>query len=478
MGQNPVFADTGRVTGPVKGNGDESYEDIVVANKASDSISVLLNNKSGQFPSTGTLLSTGTGSKPSFVELEDLDNDLYKDLLVVASGNEKILLFINNKASGFNPNPIELPYPVDSPLSAFVGDLNGDSRFDLAIPNTETDQITIVLAGPNGVAGPGVVTTQVPCGIGGLGQLPTYITGGHLNGDINLDLVTPNWEDGTVSVLLGNGDGTFTVNQVIKSGVNTRWAAIADFDGQSGNDLLVVNQGAPQQFPPISGSLIIYFNDGNGGFGSARSLVGVNGPMAAIPTDFDGDGDMDIALINGGIPVPFVNPAIPGNLTIYYNDGTGVFPFRDIFASEGGSTTVGERPVSGCRARLDNTLANDVVVASQSNNQVFIVNIDFIPKSRVYADFNMDQANNSLDLFSYALVFGMRDPRTRAIAELSGDDCLDERDLLTFLSVRNNPIPAILKSAEPLSEIPSSPGSGDRNGDGVVNAADVLMDLE
>ncbi len=475
-GKGPVHAATGRISGPLKADAIEAFQDIAVANSADGSVSILINDGNGQFPTAARTVVVGEGTKPSFVELEDLTNDNYKDLLVVASGTEQVMLFMNSKAGGFLPTPTVLPQSFDSPLSAFVGDLNGDSRFDLAIPNTEADNITIILAGPGGVTDPASQVLTVAVGTPSAGKLPAYIAGGHLNPDLNLDLVTPNWEDGTVSILLGNGNGTFHLSQILKAGVNTRAAAIADIDGLDGNDIIVVNQGAPQQSPPIAGNVIIYLNNGDGTFTGRRTLSPGNGPVSVVPIDFDGDNDMDLAAINGGIPEPFSIPAVAGELALFYNNGAGTFPIVDRFPQ------VGSRPISGACARLDNTQANDLVVANQLDNTVYMVNITFPPILKLYADLNQDLVNDSMDLFSLALLFGKRDPRTRIIGDLNGDGGLSQSDLVSYLSVRRNPVPnpGAAKWVEILDQPPleTSPALADRNGDGVVNINDVMLGFE
>jgi hypothetical protein len=474
VGGGPVHVAVGKVNIPNKSHENESFQDIVTANRAADSVSLLI-NENGHFPAGETQLPTGPGSKPSFVALEDLTNDGLQDLLVIAAGTNQILLFANNGAGGFNVPPAILPQALDSPLAAFIGDLNNDNRFDLAIPNTESDTLTIILSGPGGILGAGSVVHQMAIGNASEGKLPAYIAGGHLNGDLNLDLVTPNWEDGTVSVFLGKGNGNFLAPQVLQAGVNPRTAAIADLDGADGNDLIVVNQGAPQLADPKPGSIMIFLNDGNGHFNGSYTYYTGPSPVAAIPLDFDGNGRIDLAVIHAGIQAPYADPPVPGNLTIYYNDGTADFSTYDRFPE------VGTRPLAAARARFDGSnSANDLVVANQLNNRVTVFNISLPSMPKSYADINLDHVNDGLDLFAYSRLLSARDPRTRQLGDLSGNDVLDDQDLVSFLSVRGNPIPSSSKrigpSARSEKDIQDA-ASADRNGDGVVDANDVLFDL-
>src|SRR5262249_31994197 len=74
-----------------------------------------------------------------------------------------------------------------------------------------------------------------------VGNNPIALAVGDLNNDGKLDLAVANYSSGTISVLLGNGDGTFQTPATYNVGNNPRGVAIADFDGFHGNDLVVAN---------------------------------------------------------------------------------------------------------------------------------------------------------------------------------------------------------------------------------------------
>jgi hypothetical protein len=473
-GDAPVFVAAGKLIQAVTDDSQDAIQDVVVANSGGDSLTILLNDGFGGLPADATKeLPLGEGARPSFVALEDLTNDFFKDILVVAEGTNQVLLFPNNGAGGFGPLPVVLPHAVDSPIAAFIADLNGDNLFDLAIPNTESDIITVVLATASGVTDPSAVVHQVPVGDGLQGRLPSYIAGGHVNAGMDLDLVSPNWEDGTVSVLLGNGDGTFQAAQILPAGLNPRSVVIADFDGASGNDIAVVNQGAPQLVPSQPGSLKVFFNDGAGHFGASVAVYTTGpSPMMAAPVDFNADNHVDLAVVNAGIPKPLADPPVQGDLTIYYNNGSGVFNVRDRFAPD-----FGDRPVALANARIDSTMYNDLVIADQQNDRVFVVNFTYPPTPKTHADITLDQVADALDLFTFSRLFGARDPRTRGIGDMSGDSVLDRKDVISFLQVFANEVPSVRKQSDEKTAAPDAPhlaAGADFNHDGVVDARDVL----
>ncbi|NUN98481.1 MAG: VCBS repeat-containing protein, partial [Candidatus Omnitrophica bacterium] len=473
VGDGPVFVSSGRTTPGAKGV-TQPFQDLAVANRKGDSISILRNDGTGHFPGPATTIPTGVGSKPSFVTFVDIDNDSDEDLLVVAAGTDQLLVLLNDGAGNFALSPALFPHAADSPFSAFAGFLNGDDRVDLAIANTESDSVTVILAGPGGILDPASTSQNIPIGTAVLGRLPTYIVGGHLNADMNIDLVTPNFEDGTVSVLLGNGDGTFQDPIVLDSGINTRTVAVADLDGIAPDDIIAVNQGAPQLPAPIPGNVQLFINQGGGAFTGPLTFSPGTGPTAAVPLDFDGDGDTDIAVANQGIPAPHADPPIPGDVTIAYNNGVGIDPDFDHFPQAA-------HPIAIALARLDDTQANDLAVANQDGDNVLVFTITYPPVARRIADVNLDRASNELDLFSYSVLISKHDPLTRSLADLSGDGVLDPNDLLSLLGKQGA---AASASAAGAFSVPATPevrksqtvGAADTNGDGVVDVSDVLFD--
>ena len=72
-----------------------------------------------------------------------------------------------------------------------------------------------------------------------VGTQPRAVTAGHLNNDAHIDLAVVNYGSNSVTVLIGNGDGTFTSGVPINSSDGTASGAIADFDGDGFNDIAV-----------------------------------------------------------------------------------------------------------------------------------------------------------------------------------------------------------------------------------------------
>jgi Ca2+-binding RTX toxin-like protein len=125
-----------------------------------------------------------------------------------------------------------------SPFGVTAGDLNGDSRLDLATANLSGDSVSVLFNN-----GDGTFTRQADIPVG---NFPGSVTAADLNGDSKLDLAVTNGNTpGSVSVLLNNGDGTFTRQPSdIPVGDNPTEIAAADFNGDSRLDLAVVNNSS------------------------------------------------------------------------------------------------------------------------------------------------------------------------------------------------------------------------------------------
>ena len=116
------------------------------------------------------------------------------------------------------------------PTAVVAGDFNGDGILDLAIANQSAGSVSILLGNTNGTLYTG---NTYPVGSG-----PAGVASGDFNGDGKVDLVVANAQDETLTILLGNGDGTFTVNpSTPATGAYPASIVAADFNGDGKLDL-------------------------------------------------------------------------------------------------------------------------------------------------------------------------------------------------------------------------------------------------
>jgi hypothetical protein len=220
----------------------------------------------------------------------DFNGDGRSDLVAANRWGNSVSVLLGNGDGTFQPP--RTPSATGSlPLSLVVGDFNQDSKLDLATANGYSpgnDGVTILLGNGDGtfVHGPGT---------GGEGfEWADAIATGDLNGDGTLDLVTTSvdyYGTSYISALIGHGDGTFTPHTSAGFGPYfTHVLALADFDGDGSLDLVAGS---------YYGSALMLRGNGDGTFQSPNSDLGVVATSLAV-TDLDGDGNFDIAATTPG----------------------------------------------------------------------------------------------------------------------------------------------------------------------------------
>ena len=122
------------------------------------------------------------------------------------------------------------------------------------------------------------------------GAVPDGIAVGDLNGDGVVDIVTADAGSDSMSVLIGNKDGTYQPRKVLKTGRNPSSIALADLDNDGNLDAIVTNND--------DNTVTIFWGNGKGGFSSTTVLGTGNGPHRIAVGDIDGDGNLDFAVVN------------------------------------------------------------------------------------------------------------------------------------------------------------------------------------
>lgn len=249
--------------------------DLAVA--SSTGVVVLRNDQTGHF-SAGTFYAVS--GQPVSVAAADLSGSGHDDL-IVGSGDGTVSLLMGDGSGHFNALPAVSVGPGS--LSAVVaGDFNGDGRPDLAISEANAGKVTVLLGLGNGSYQPGTSYR--------VGNSPQSLIAANLNGGATTDLVAVNQAANTFSVLMGNGDGTFQAAQDYVAGNGPLAAVAGRFYGGAQNDLAVVNYG--------DGTVSLAAGLGNGAFRAARSYAADLQRKSIAAGDLNGDGISDLVVTN------------------------------------------------------------------------------------------------------------------------------------------------------------------------------------
>jgi hypothetical protein len=223
---------------------------------------------------------------------------------------------------------------------AAVGDFNGDGQLDIAVTATNVPDVdrcpgcttipgslTVFLGEANPIFGPRTTLSNV----GVANSFPVSILPVDLNGDGKLDLVFTNSGqsgsslDNTISVLLGNGDGTFQPERTFPTGIFPVDVETGDFNGDGKPDLAVANQICALTAASCgTGSVSVLLGNGDGSFQPRVDYpVGVT-PLSVAIADFNGDGKPDLAVANYGL---FQGITFEGTVgaSVLINQGNGTF---------------------------------------------------------------------------------------------------------------------------------------------------------
>jgi hypothetical protein len=166
-------------------------------------------------------------------------------------------------------------------------DVDGDEFPDLSLICENTSDVRVHL---NTADGSGLFQPMLQPA-NGTGSTPSPNESWDMDRDGHLDLVTCDVGGSSVSVLLGNGDGTFQPALTYAMGNDPRGLALLDVDGDGDQDVVTANSGA--------GNLTLRRNNGDGTLGSASSFQGgVSGEWGLQAADMDRDGVAD--LVCGG----------------------------------------------------------------------------------------------------------------------------------------------------------------------------------
>lgn len=265
---------------------------LAVAGFQSLDATILLGNGNGSFSPSSTFVYV-QNFPTVCLAAGDFNGDGNLDLAAAGDGSGlPVVVQLGYGDGAFNVVPSS-PFGVSSPSTfVAVGDFNGDGKLDLALLSGggqgPPSGVIILLGNGDGTFTPSA-GSPIPAG-----GAPVAIAVADFNGDGKLDLAVANQGSNNVSILLGNGDGTFTpsAGSPIPTGTQPYAIAVGDFTGSGKLGLAVANNG--------SNTVTILLGNGDGTFTqAANSPVPVGkGPDSLAVGDFNGSGRLGLAVAN------------------------------------------------------------------------------------------------------------------------------------------------------------------------------------
>jgi hypothetical protein len=327
-------------------NGD-GKDDLLVTNGSLSTVSILFGDGTGNF---GRATSAPSGRTVSALATGDFNHDGKTDYITANFDSATVSVVLGKGNGKFLDLIPPLAIGTDFPNQTITADFNGDGLPDLALVDTGTNKIgssvEILLGNSRGGFGP---ARSFPAG-----TQPEGLVATDFNHDGHLDLIVSNFgtfpsDHGGVSLLLGNGDGTFQAPASFAAGDFPVGIATGDFNGDGNPDVVVADFGTSVGVAAVT----ILLGDGSHGFRPAQNVV-------TFPTftvfdqilsgDFNRDGKDDIA---------YISSLNDNRVSVQFGNGDGTFQpaipvvVRNLFSTTFFSFAAGD---------LNNDSVPDIVV--------------------------------------------------------------------------------------------------------------------
>jgi hypothetical protein len=277
-----------------------------------------------------SIITDGIGDNPSAIAVADFDGNGSADLVVTNRDDNSITVLRGDKNGNFiavNKPIVDAeqqeinPHPLSVPVAVVAGFFDSDTFADIAVVNEGDRSVIVLLGNGNGTFHPIVQNTSIVRN--GVDNVPKAIIAGDFNQDQRMDMAISNSGSGTITVLLGSTDGTFQplsdANSdspiVISAGTDPQAMALVDMNSDARLDLAVINRSA--------NTLMIFIGNTSGGFDRLSDANQNFVPPIAVGNDpsdisvgeFNGDGRSDLAIVRQS----------DNSVLILFGNGDGTF---------------------------------------------------------------------------------------------------------------------------------------------------------
>jgi hypothetical protein len=279
--------------------------DVATADRPTKTVSVLLGRGDGTFlPNINT---SAGANEPGRIATGDFNNDGRPDLAVTYVNKKSgVGILMGNGDGTFEPITIYDTGPTAfyAPLSSI--DLNSDGFDDVIVSNSYSNTVSVYISLGDGTFAPRVDYAA--------GDAPHGQAIGDVNKDGWLDLVIGNGDvvtlsESSVSILLGNGDGSFAPPRTFVTGLAPQGPVLADVNRDRKLDIATVS--------PQSGLVSLHLGNGDGTFGAPTTYADIgNNQRGFAGGDLNNDRYPDLVITRFG----------SNKVTVLLNDGAWTAP--------------------------------------------------------------------------------------------------------------------------------------------------------
>jgi Flp pilus assembly secretin CpaC len=285
----PALA-TGSLNAASTAVNNDNFADLLVTDPVGNAVIVLLGNGDGSFKKPATPIAVGTQPSAIAIGTFNSNNGDSNPGFVVTNFSDNTYSVFNGNGDGtfteVTGSPFAMPATGTGPVAMTVADFNGDGNPDLAIVNQTTKNVTILKGNGNGTF------TEFPNSPLAVGNLPVAITSGALSGSNGPALAIVNQQDNSLSVYLGNGDGTFLAasQSPLATDTTPSGVVIADFAQASTGGIAVTNTAV--------GTVTVFADLGSGLFTSVIEPGAGTNPVAILAGAFTNSAFPDLVVTN------------------------------------------------------------------------------------------------------------------------------------------------------------------------------------